>query len=411
MPESAPRPRLLLLITELVMGGAARVMRDHARMLAPHFETHEVVFDHSLGMDFAGDAPVLSLDDGATSQGPLRPVLNLRRRVRRLKQLKRSLGIEVSVSHLEGAHFVDVLSRIGEKTILCVHGSILHNPMASRSKDWLRRKLLIPLLYNRADRVVTVSRDLVDELVQLGVRRDKIVTINNFFDIERIEELARAPLPPEHEQLFGGAPTLVTTGRLHPQKNHFALIDLFAELRGKRPVGLILVGDGELREALVEHAKGRGLSVAGVVDGLIDASADVVFLGQQDNPFPYVARATIFVLPSLWEGFPLALCEAMACGVPVAASDCPTGPREIIAPSMPAGTSLGHGDLGEHGLLLPMPVDAATRGFWVDALAVLLDDDGRRAALAASGRARVRDFSAERIVPQWLQLIRGLLRA
>lgn len=395
-PPAAPgRPRLSMLITELVMGGAARVFRDHSRALASHFEIHEAVFDESLGMDFAGETPPASLDRGRRSRGPLRPLLNLARRVRAMRRLKRDRRIDVAISHLEGAHFVDLLSRQGERTVLVVHGSLLHNRSLRGPKALLREKLLIPALYNRADRVVAVSRDILPELEALGVSRDRLVAINNFFDVEAIAARAREPLPEAHSGLFLGDPVLVTMARIHQQKNPLGAIAMFAALRRLRPARLLWLGDGPMRPDLVRRAAELGLRVSGP-DGPPDPAADVVLLGNCPNPFPYVARSALFVLPSLWEGFPMALCEAMACRVPVAAADCPTGPREILGDS-------------EHGLLLPMIDSEADAETWARRLAGLLDDPAERERLAAAGQRRVLDFTPQRIVPQWVALVEGLL--
>src|SRR5699024_1749281 len=81
---------------------------------------------------------------------------------------------------------------------------------------------------------------------------------------------------------------------------------------------LIILGEGYLFEYLNELVK------------QFELENDVFFLGYQENPFKYIARADIYVLPSLHEGFPNALCEAMACGKPVVSTDCPSGPREIL---------------------------------------------------------------------------------
>ena len=121
---------------------------------------------------------------------------------------------------------------------------------------------------------------------------------------------------------------LVTSGRLALQKNHAALIALFARLLERRRARLVLIGDGELRQPLIDQARSLGLRVAEGPDG----DADVYFLGFQDNPFRLQRHADLFVLPSGWEGFPMVLGEAMACGLPIVSADCPTGPREFLAP-------------------------------------------------------------------------------
>lgn len=408
------KPKVLLVVTELSMGGAARVVRDHAAAFAEHFDVREVVFNTDDGVDFPGEERPLSLDVGGGG-GPLAKLANLGRRVRRLSRIKQQFGPEVSISHLEGAHYVDLLSRGSEKIILCVHGSILGNRDIRGAKGWLRRRVLIPTLYRRADRIVTVSRDIVPELVAIGVEPARIRTINNFFDVAEIASKAAEPLPVEERAIFAGAPVLVTSGRFAEQKNQAPLLAIFAELVRSRPAKLVMLGDGPLRDDLVAQAEQLGLRTYRAWDGgPPNADCDLYFLGNRANPFPYLKHAALFVLPSSWEGFPLALGEAMACGLPVVSTDCPTGPREILAPDSSApNRPIRAAENAPYGVLMPMldRKDRAIqdRAVWVENLARLLDDPAERARLAAAGAQRVMDFAPDRIVPQWLDLIGELI--
>jgi glycosyltransferase involved in cell wall biosynthesis len=142
--------------------------------------------------------------------------------------------------------------------------------------------------------------------------------------------------------------------------------------------------------------------------------ADVCFLGFQQNPFRYLSRAMAFVLPSVREGFPNVLVEAMACGLPVAAADCQTGPREILAPSTDATYQTLGLEAAEYGLLLPQPVrrwSGASEALTEQeeclsgAIVRLCGDSGVRRAYAAAAKLRSEDFSVERLLPEWKRLI------
>ena len=386
------RPKLLILITELVMGGAARVVRDHARAFSARYDVHDAVFDPRYGMDFADGSPPVSLDEGHVSRGPFRPLLNLLRRVRRLRKVKRELGVDICISHLEGAHYVDVLSRQGEKTVLCVHGSVLHNRMIRGPLGWLRKRVLIPRLYNRADRIVTVSRDIIPELTALRVDARKIRAIPNFFDVDAIDRAAAEPLSADEKAIFAAVPVIVATGRLHEQKHPLVMLDVFADVRRHRECRLLWLGDGPLLPAMNARATRLGLTVTETAS----EEADVYLLGKRANPFNLTKSSTMFVLPSLWEGFPMSLCEAMACGTPVVSADCPTGPSEIL------------GGFGA-GLLLPMLDNAEARARWAQEIVALLDDQARRKRFSKAGKVRVRDFTPEKVGPQWQALFAELL--
>lgn len=404
-----------MLVTELQMGGAAKMVRELSAGLRQHMTVTEAIFNDRDGIDFAGSEPPVSLGVEGGG-GPIHKIINLVRRVARARALKRFHRIDVSISHLEGAHWVDVLSRGREKIVLCVHGSILHNGDIRGAAGWLRARVVLPLIYNRADRIVTVSRDLKRELVQLGVSAAKIVTISNGFDLARIRRLAIAPLTGPESRLFGDQPVVVTAGRLAEQKNHEALLRILVGLRARRPIRLLIAGDGPLRSHLLARAAGYGLRVAEPWSGTPQPeNPDVAFLGVQSNPFRFIARSNVFVLSSGWEGFPLALCEAMACGTPVMSTDCHTGPREILTEKkVVAGSPLRQPEHTPSGVLMPLlhdprTVDEAVRT-WADALGKLLDDPQALAKLAEGARNRVRAFDARAIVNEWEALIAELLQ-
>jgi glycosyltransferase involved in cell wall biosynthesis len=405
-----------MLVTELAMGGAAKVVRELSAMLATRFEVHEAVFNVADGVDFDGITTPHSLDVSGGG-GVLNKLANLGRRIRRTRALKRKLRIDVSISHLEGAHWVDVLSRRGEKVVLCVHGSTLNNREIRGLSGWLRGRVVLPFIYNRADRIVTVSHGIRSELISLGVRAERIRTIHNSFDLPGIAARSREPLSRAEEQLFGSAPVLVTVGRLAPPKNQAALLDIFAEVLAQRPAKLLIVGNGELRAALVERAQALGLKVCSRWAGSAPVpDCDVYFLGVRSNPFNLVSRSDLFLMTSSWEGFPLALCEAMACGTPVLSTDCFTGPREIFSPDTPMpAKALTGAEWTDRGVLVPLLNDPGTyvqaRSVWAETILRLLAEPAARERISQGAQVRVQDFGREEKTGEWAELIAQLATA
>ena len=407
------RARLLMLIPNLGFGGAQRVFHDHSRMLADKFNVTDVVFNLDHGHAFQSGNAVASLDVPGGG-GAVAKLRHFGQRIRRLAALKCRMAPALTISHLEGADYVNVLARGPGKTLLVIHGSKLHDANIHGALGWVRRHMLIPLLYNRADMIVTVAQEIATELKAMGVRPDRLRTIHNFFDPAAIRTRSLEPLSVDEQAMFDGPPVMVTSGRLALQKNHVALVALFAQLLERRPARLVLIGDGELRQLLIDQARSLGLRVAEGPAG----EADIYFLGFQDNPFRLQRHADLFVLPSGWEGFPMVLGEAMACGLPIVSADCPTGPREFLAPDTLGSDSTTHAvrppraaEPGDYGMLMPIPVvgDQATLDPWVETLDRLLGDPAERARLAAVSLARAEDFSREKIGPQWLALIDELL--
>lgn len=403
-----------MLIPNLGVGGAQRVFQDHSILLAERYRVVDVAFNRDGGQPFPTGNPLLTLDVGGGG-GLLNKAGNLARRVAAMRRIKRESGARLCISHMPGADYVNLLSKGAERTIAVVHGSKRGDREVSGWSGFLQNRLLQPWLYRRADRVVTVSRDIARELIGLGLDAGRIQVINNFFDHDAIRSAAAVPLQPDEQALFGEAPVLVTSGRLHPQKNQRALIDIFAALRKQRLATLIILGDGELREALFDHAQALGLKTwAAWREDDLAPGFDLYLLGARSNPFQWMAQADLFVFPSDWEGFPLALCEAMICGLPVVSADCPTGPREILAPATDTPASpIRQCEPTPFGHLMPLLVeghgkDAAIRN-WVDTLGMLIDDPTARRMAGVAGRMRMEDFSREVIGNQWFDLVAGVL--
>jgi glycosyltransferase involved in cell wall biosynthesis len=217
--------------------------------------------------------------------------------------------------------------------------------------------------YRLADRVVTTSRGVADDLVsRFGVPSLRIEVIHNPVDLARIAGAVIEPLDPAFERDWM-PPVIVAAGRLADAKNYPLLIDAVAVLRERVPARLFILGAGELEDRLRRRIAERKL------DG------DVVLCGFQDNPWKYVARADVFALTSRYEGFGNVLIEAMACGVPVVATSSP-GTREIV----------GH---GIDGLL----VDRHEAADVAAALERLLTDEALHRRLSAAARASAERFS------------------
>ncbi|WP_140465035.1 glycosyltransferase [Hymenobacter nivis] len=413
------RKNILLLIPQLTYGGAERVFHDHGQELARHHRVIECVFDSRTEVAFPTQNQLVALDVPAGT-GPLGKLRALVQRVQRVRALKREHEIDLCISHLEGADYLNLLSKGTEKVVLCIHNSKRHDPNIQGAIGALRRRVLMPVLYRAADLVVAVSRDLRQELLDtFGLQPAQVVTINNFFDVEGIRTKSREVLPSEEEDLFSNYPVLISAGRLSPEKNQLGLLPVLRLLQteGQMPQArLVLLGDGPQREELLARCQQLGLrawSAWQAIQGPPDPVLyDVFLFGFQANPFRYISRATVSVMPSDTEGFPMALCEAMACGVPVAATDCPTGPREILAPDTPATQRAEQAEWAEYGLLLPLltagTLVAQNTSEWSGALASLLREPVRRQQYAAQALQRVQHFAPGPIMQQWETVIQTL---
>lgn len=205
----------------------------------------------------------------------------------------------------------------------------------SRSKRAnLVRQLSLRWLYPRADAIVAVSKGVAHDIIQLVPKlASKLQVIYN--PVITSQLLLQSNDPVEHPWFRAGAPPVVLgVGRLVHQKGFDVLLKAFAQVRQSTEARLVILGEGELREALLQQAESLGVD------------SDCVLLGFDPNPFRYMRRASVFVLSSRYEGLPNVLIQAMACGCPVVSTNCPSGPDEIL-------------DGGKYGELVPVDdVDA-----------------------------------------------------
>ncbi|MET0090967.1 MAG: glycosyltransferase [Candidatus Thiodiazotropha sp.] len=210
-------------------------------------------------------------------------------------------------------------------------GTNLTAALAHKSPWRMRlRRLPIRLLYPRLDRIIAVSEGVRQDTLKVsGVDPDKVVVVRNPVITQRLRQDADAP-PPHPWLTDGGDPVILGAGRLTLQKDFLSLLEAFARVRETLPCRLIILGEGRQREVLQQRAEELGIQT------------HLAMPGFTSNPYVYMRHARLFVLSSRWEGSPNVLTEAMALGVPVVATDCPSGPREIldqgrIAPLVPVG--------------------------------------------------------------------------
>lgn len=370
-----PRPLRILFVFEGLYGrGAERISLSlisqlDRREFAPHLWVLHAK-DGTLRDEVPSDIPLRMI---------LRPGERLRHllRSRPLSLLREAARADVIVATVEIMPTY-LAAAVGWLTRTPVVGWVrnsMDQTLAGHSAGHAR---LARLIYPRLPRVVFVShgaRRTLQELLPL--RPERLSVIHNPVDLKRVRALATQPLP-GWAAWMAERPTVLSAGRLHRQKGFDLLIEAHARLRAQGHTHeLLILGEGEERANL--EALARRLGVEGSVH----------LPGFVSNPYPFMRRATVYALPSRWEGFANVITEAMACGAPVVAADCPSGPAEIL-------------EGGRHGVLVP-PEDSAALA---DALGKLLNGPAERGFWREAGARRVPDFAPERLVPAWEAVLR-----
>jgi len=205
--------------------------------------------------------------------------------------------------------------------------SALFAPGKSKWKQVIQF-LLKKITYKKADFVTCVSQGLMIQMKQyMGVVEQKLKLVFNPIINDDLLKGKNEAL--KNEAYVSGKPIILAVGRLIPLKDYPTLIEAFQKVRKSIDCILYILGKGPLEDSLKEKVVTLGLEKV------------VIFGGFDSNPFKYMKNASVFVLSSRHEGMPGVLIQAMACGVPVISTDCPTGPSELIKD-------------GENGFLVPI---------------------------------------------------------
>lgn len=256
------------------------------------------------------------------------------------------------------------LFRLKIPLIGTIEGNITAFFNTEKRKPTLLERSILWYLLRRPSFIVAPSEGVEDDIVRnFKIDQQRIKLIYNGIDINHIRSLAAERL--DVDTRYAGK-IILTACRLNAQKDFSTLLNAFKEVREKIESKLLIVGDGELRGKIMGHA------------AEINIGKDVVITGFQQNPYKFIKSADVFVLSSFFEGFGNVIVETMALGVPVVATDCPSGPAEIIQDRV-------------NGLLVPVQ-DYRTMA---DAITRLLVDKELRDSIIANGIKRAECFKVE----------------
>lgn len=302
--------RVLLLLPSLTGGGAERVFLTLVRHLdRSRFEPHLAVLQAQGA--YVEDVPKdIAFHDLKASRirYALPGIVRVAWKVRPHTILS-TLG-HLNLALIACRHLLPSSTRLLVREAAIASAVLVQEARHPQLWKWLYRRL-----YRRADRVVCMSDSMVNDMMEhFNVPRNKLVRIYNPVDVERVQRLAGVVENP----YIGPGPQLVAAGRLTRQKGFDVLLDSMPAVLDRLPnARLTILGEGPLRHALTQQAQRLGMPEA------------VRLLGFQQNPWPFLKHANLFVLPSRYEGMPNILLEALAVGAPVVASDCPGAIQEI----------------------------------------------------------------------------------
>jgi glycosyltransferase involved in cell wall biosynthesis len=367
LPKLAAPCAVSFFLPNLLQGGAEKVTVHLANGLAARGYSVDMVLFAARGEFLAElDASIRVVDLKAG-----RLLWAIPRFARYLRQARPAVVIS-ALDHVNvGVILARLISATSIPVVVTIHAT---QSMAAKYRRGFRSRVVRWFgrwCYRRARAIVCVSRGVADDLVaSAGADRERIRVIYNPVVSQRMIEMAREPL--DHPWFCPAAPPVVlAVGRLTAAKDYPTLIRAFASARSQRDLRLMILGEGEDRPRLERLVGELGLNNC------------VALPGFAANPYTYMAKAAVFVLSSISEALPTGLIEALALGVPIVATDCPCGPREILQD-------------GRFGAMVPVAdAEALTRG--------ILDSLSRPRCEAPA--EAVRPFTLDYAVDDYCRLI------
>ncbi|PIG94083.1 glycosyltransferase [Gloeocapsopsis sp. IPPAS B-1203] len=275
-----------------------------------------------------------------------------------------------------------LLAGVSTRIIMCVHTN-LSQQFRDKPDVFVGkvRATLVRWFYPWADAIISVSQGVAQDIARVaGLPLDNIQVIYN--PVVTPEVLRQAQQPTNHPWFAAGEPPVILgVGRLVRQKDFATLVQAFALVRQRCEARLMILGDVDKREPTIKPQLENLVQQLGL-------EGEVAFPGFVENPYTYMAQAGVFVLSSIYEGFGNVVAEAIATGTSVVATDCESGPAEIL-------------ENGKYGKLVPVGDAAAL----ADAIVTTLRNPTNSEEL----RQRSQAFSMDSVVAQYLQVINCLI--
>ncbi len=372
------KKKIGILVNSLAAGGAERIVANLLFALHADYEIHLLLLRDEIDYPMPEGQRVEFLSSEKQGGGESgSTMIRLPFVAWRLRQYCNKNEIDLLISFMTRPNFAAGIARkLGLKARVLMsersYTPLFYDPATTKGKIGGR---LVAWLYPLADQVLPNSEGTKDALINIyGVKKPEYHVVRNQIPLADIVKASHEEVNDVDFSRF----TFIYVAGFRQEKNHSLLIDTFAKLNEPN-AQLLLLGKGRTFDASREQAAALGLSDR------------VIFLGQKDNPHSYVARSNCVVLSSNYEGFPNVLLEAMACGTPIISTDCPTGARELLAPTLDSPIPPATVFHGDHGVLVPVgDVEAL-----VKAMSEMRNDPLLRERYSAAGLSRVKEFDKD----------------
>ena len=385
---------ILFIIDKLCDGGAEKSIINLTNVLKQDYNIKLLTFEYII-KDYKPEVPIINLNI-PKSKNILIKIINVVKRTIKIRKIKKNLNIDVSISFLPGPNLINCLTKRKDKVIVSIR-----NTQSKLKKDFFRDFANL-LTYILSDKVIAVSNMVKEDFIKrYKVNNKKIEVIYNMIDLNKVEQDLKNDNKKEEIQKSKDK-ILINIGRLVEQKGQWHLIRVFKEIIKIYPnIKLVILGRGELEGYLRE-----------LID-FYNLKDKVLLLGFKENPYKYLKNSDIYISTSLYEGMSNTILEAMVCGLPVIATDCKSGTREILAPQTNYKKTAINVEEAEYGILVPNlnykfykeeKLDEEEEKL-KDAIITLLKDNKKYNNYKVQSKMRAKNFDSEIIKQKWKNII------
>ena len=370
---------IMILIPQLRNGGAERVVSNISEELAKKYKVILVTISDKTEEDYNCNVNRIVIGIGKNKLFKRLYYIN------KIRNIKKKYQITHSISFASKMNFYNTFSKASDITIISIRNYL------SASEREIQYRYINRQSGKFSDKIVTVSNILKTEQIEkYNAKENKITTIYNFCDEKKIDDM----LSKDNEFEKNDENMIINVGRLTYQKGQVHLIKAFRDVVKEIPdAKLFILGQGELKEQLIEEINKNGLQ------------KNVLLMGFQKNPYVYLAKAKAFVSSSYFEGMSNAILEAMYCNLPIISTDCKAGTREIIAPDTDIYKENVEMTYEKYGILVPVIKEEKNIKELSKAIIEILKNNELRLHYKNKSKERIKDFSKEKIIKQWIDLI------
>lgn len=396
---------LAIITPTLANGGAERIIStlSQSTILKEQYSLKIITFDNS-SKDYLFECDVIDLRERFSKElNAIKPIRFLNY-IKIINKIKNEMQFDIVLSFMENMGIVNAITKKNETAIHAVSsylsGQFDYSKSIKKNLYVYLFRLLIRIFFNKLDGILTISKESkVDLIENFKILKKKIIVSYNPYDIKMINKMSEEDQIQKDSNII----RIVNMGSLIDVKAQWNILRAFQILvEENNQLELLFIGRGENEQYLKNMTNKYHLN------------AKVKFIGYDTNPFKYLKNSDIYIMSSVREGLPNALIEAMVCGLPVIATDCSSGPREILAPKSNYLEKTKTVEKSEFGILVPVnknakkkinaPLDEQEK-LLIEAIRILVKDKEMRKEYSIKSIKRSLDFDAEKIIPIWLDAI------